>query len=60
MTHIFASSSLVVTGNPANHPSQDELNMIDTKSIAELMNEIKDSEEPGKNDSQQSNRETLS
>lgn len=59
MTHIFASSSLVVTGNPDNHPSPDELNMIDTKSIAELMNEKKDNAEPGKNDSQQSDRNAL-
>jgi hypothetical protein len=58
MEHIFVSSSLTVTGNPENYPSEDELNMPDgIKSIAELINEA---ENQRKNDSRQSDGKTLS
>jgi hypothetical protein len=60
MTHIFAASSLVVTGNPQNHPSQEELALQDTKSISELLYESQENQEPGQDDSKQSNRKTLS
>lgn len=59
MNHIFAASSLNVTGNPENHPSSQELQLADGKSIAELLNETKDQNQ-GKDDSEQSNRKTLS
>lgn len=58
MKHIFAASSLIVTGNPKNQPSQEELTLPDGKSIAELLlNETTSSEEKEtkrENDSQQS------
>jgi len=58
MKHIFAASSLTVTGNPENQPSQEELTLPDGKSIAELLlHETTDTEEKEtqrKNDSQQS------
>ena len=57
MTHIFAASSLVVTGNPDNQPSLDELKLVDGKSIAEL---IHATENQGKDDSRKSERKTLS
>lgn len=65
MKHIFASSSLTVTGNPENQPTQEELSLPDGKSIAELLlNETKDEEEAEKvqrkDGAQQSDGETLS
>ena len=59
MKHIFASSSLSVTGNPQNQPTQEELSLPDGMSIAELLNET-ETENQGKDDPQQSDRETLS
>jgi hypothetical protein len=59
MTHIFAASSLSVTGNPEHMPSHHELNLPDGKTIAELLDETKNQNQ-GKDDSKQSNRETLS
>jgi hypothetical protein len=56
MKHIFASSSLVVTENPETRPSEEELALPDGKSIAELIDENKQR----KDDSEQSNRATLS
>lgn len=65
MKHLFAHSSLSVTGNPLNHPTAEELALPDGEtSIAELLDETKNKEETeeakGKNDSRESNRETLS
>ena len=64
MKHIFASSSLIVTGNPDTQPTEEELSLPDGKSIAELLlNETKDEEAEKtqrKDDSQQSDGETLS
>ncbi len=67
MKHIFASSSLEVKGNPQAHPSAEELALQDGKSIAELLDETKNKEETteatedkGKDDSRESDRETLS
>lgn len=64
MKHIFASSSLEVKGNPQAHPSAEELALQDGKSIAELLDETKNEEETaeakGKDDSRESDRETLS
>tara|TARA_Y100000004_G_C8734645_1_gene335729 strand:+ start:113 stop:307 length:195 start_codon:yes stop_codon:yes gene_type:complete len=64
MKHIFASSSLEVKGNPEAHPSAEELALQDGKSIAELLDETKNKEETaeakGKDDSRESDRETLS
>ena len=65
MKHLFAHSSLSVTGNPLNHPTAEELALPDGEtSIAELLDETKNTEETaeakGKNDSRESNRETLS
>lgn len=60
MNTIFAASSLVVTGNPQNHPSQEELLLQDTKSISELLYESQENTAPGKDDSKQSNRKTFS
>ena len=65
MKHLFAHSSLIVTGNPLNHPTAEELALPDGEtSIAELLDETKNKEETaeakGKNDSRESNRETLS
>ena len=64
MKHIFASSSLEVKGNPQAHPSAEELALQDGKSIAELLDETKNKEETaaakGKDDSRESNGETLS
>ena len=37
MKHIFASSSLSVSGNPENQPTQEELSLPDGISIAELL-----------------------
>ena len=56
MKQIFASSSLTVTENPETRPSEEELSLPDGKSIAELIDENKRTED----DSQQSNRATLS
>lgn len=58
MTHIFASSSLTVTGSKESHPTQEELSLPDTMTIAELLHEK--AENQGKDDSRESNRETLS
>ena len=61
MTHIFASSSLTVTGNPRNHPSDAELQMPDgEKSISELIDDTKNQETKGKDDTRESDREALS
>jgi len=64
MKHIFAHSSLSVTGNPQNHPSAEELSLPDgDHSIAELLYENKKEETKeakGKDDSRESNGETLS
>lgn len=62
MDHIFAASSLKVTGNPETHPSTAELQLPDGKSISELLDATKNQEEKnqGKDDSRESNRETLS
>ena len=55
MKHIFAASSLTVTGNPENQPSQEELTLPDGKSIAELLlHETTEKETQRENDSQQS------
>lgn len=58
MKHIFATSSLVVTGSKESHPTQEELSLPDTMTIAELINE-KDKNQT-QDDLEQSNRETLS
>lgn len=58
MTHIFASSSLTVTGSKESHPTQEELSLPDTMTIAELLHEK--TENQGKDDSGESDRETLS
>lgn len=58
MKHIFASSSLKVTGNPENQPTQQELLLPDGKAISELINE--EDKNQRKDDIEQSNRETLS
>ena len=58
MTHIVASSSLTVTGSKESHPTQEELSLPDTMTIAELLHEK--AENQGKDDSRESNRETLS
>jgi hypothetical protein len=58
MEHIFASSSLTVTGSKESHPSQEELSLPDTMTIAELLHEK--AKNQGKDDSGESNRETLS
>lgn len=61
MDHIFAASSLKVTGNPDTHPSVAELHLPDGQSIAELLDGTKNQEEAqGKDDTRESNRETLS
>jgi len=65
MKPIFAHSSLSVTGNPLNHPTAEELSLPDGEtSIAELIDETKNKEETaeakGKDDSRESNGETLS
>ncbi len=65
MKHLFAHSSLSVTGNPLNHPTAEELALPDGEtSIAELLDETKNKEEAaeakGKDDSRKSNGETLS
>lgn len=65
MKHLFAHSSLSVTGNPLNHPTAEELALPDGEtSIAELLDETKNKEEAaeakGKDDSRESNGETLS
>lgn len=58
MTHIFASSSLTVTGSKESHPTQEELSLPDTMTIAELLHEK--TENQGKDDTRESDRETLS
>lgn len=58
MKHIFVSSSLVVTGNPENIPSEAELQLPDGKSIAELIDE-KETKNQGENDTRESNRDSL-
>jgi len=62
MTHIFASSTLIVSGNPETAPDQNELMLQDGKSIAELIHEKTQNDQgaQGKDDSEQSNRKTLS
>jgi hypothetical protein len=61
MDHIFAASSLKVTGNPDTHPSEAELHLPDGQSIAELLDGTKNQKEvQGKDDTRQGNRETLS
>ena len=68
MKHLFAHSSLSVTGNPLNHPTAEELALPDGEtSIAELLDETKNKEDAaeaaeakGKDDSRESNGETLS
>lgn len=57
MKHIYSSSSLVVKQNPETIPSTQELSLPDGKAIAELIDE---SEQKRQDDTQQSNRETLS
>ena len=60
MTHIFASSSLTVTGSKESHPTQEELSLPDTMTIAELLYEKEKHQNQGQDDSGESNRETLS
>ena len=60
MKHIFASSSLSVSGNPENQPTQEELSLPDGISIAELLLNETETENQGKDDSQQSDGEALS
>ena len=60
MKHIFATSSLVVTGSKESHPTQEELSLPDTMTIAELINEKAKNQNQTQDDLEQSNRETLS
>ena len=61
MKHIYAASSLVVKENLENAPSEQELQLPDGKSIAELIDENqKNQETQREDDSQQGNGNTLS